>query len=96
MPNFILLMHNDAQGEDENAWDPYFARLRARGAFEGGSAIGDGACFRKPGHRTPATAHLTGYIRITAKDFTDAQSLLDGNPVYDAGGSVEIRELPQT
>ena len=96
MPDFILLMHNDAQGEDEDAWGPYFARLRSRGAFEGGSAIGQGACFRKPDKRSPATAHLTGFIRITAKDLTDAQTMLDGNPVCEAGGTVEIRELPQT
>ena len=96
MPDFILLMHDDAQGEDENAWGPYVARLRARGAFEGGSAIGDGACFRKPSVRSPATALLTGFIRITAKDLTDAQALLDGNPVYEGGGTVEIRELPRT
>lgn len=96
MPDFILFMHNDAQSEDENAWGSYFARLRSLGAFEGGSAIGEGACFQKSGKRSPATAHLAGYIRVTASDLAGAQSLLDGNPVYEAGGTVEIRELPQT
>lgn len=95
MRDFILLMHNDAQGEDDNAWGPYVARLRALGAFEGGSAIGAGASFRKPGVERPATARLAGFIRVTAQDFTAAKALLDGNPVYEAGGTVEIRELPR-
>ncbi len=41
------------------AWNVYFARLRDVGAFQGGSAIGD------------------------------------GNPFYEAGGTVEVRELPR-
>jgi hypothetical protein len=96
MPDFIFFMHHDAQGEDEDAWGPYFARLRALGAFEGGSAIGKGASFRKIGVEYPATAHLVGFIRVTAEDFAAAKALLDGNPVYEAGGTVEIRELPKT
>jgi hypothetical protein len=96
MHEFLFLMHNDAIGEDAEAWGAYFARLRARGCFEGGSAIGAGACIKKPGREAPPTAHLTGYIRLTAKDFAEAKSLLDGNPVYEAGGTVEIRELPRS
>jgi hypothetical protein len=96
MRDFIFLMHNDAQSEDESAWGPYFAKLRSAGRFEGGSAIGKGACICKPGTERPATAHLAGYIRITAKDFAEAKSFLEGNPVYEAGGTVEIRELPKT
>jgi hypothetical protein len=41
-------MHDDARG-DENDWEPYLAKLKKRGSFEGGSAIGNGVCVRKSG-----------------------------------------------
>jgi len=40
------------------------------------------------------TAHLSGFIRIAASSLDDALKLLAGNPVFEAGGTVEIRELP--
>jgi len=42
------------------------------------------------------TEHLTGYIRITADSMEQAKSLLIGNPQFEAGGTVEIRELPRS
>ena len=42
------------------------------------------------------TAHLTGYIRVRAESLDQAKSLLAGNPLFEAGGTVEIRELPRT
>jgi len=63
--------------------------------FEGGSAIGGGVCERKHGAAPPITAHLTGYIRVKAKDLAEARTLLAGNPVFETGGTVEIRELPR-
>ena len=48
MADYILLMHDDAVGP-ESGWDLYLAKLRQSGAFEGGSAVGGGACFRKTG-----------------------------------------------
>jgi hypothetical protein len=36
------------------------------------------------------------YIRIEAANLAEAEALLDGNPVYEAGGTVEIRRLPQS
>jgi hypothetical protein len=42
------------------------------------------------------TANLTGYIRLKADSIEHAKSLLTGNPHYEAGGTVEIRELPRT
>jgi hypothetical protein len=42
MPDFILLMHDDAAAGDD-AWQPYIAKLQRSGCFEGGSAIGEGA-----------------------------------------------------
>jgi hypothetical protein len=95
MAEYILLMHNDAL-DDEKAWEPYIQRLKQTGCFEGGSAIGDGVCARKSGATPSVTAHLTGYIRINADSLAQAKSMLTGNPLFEAGGTVEIRELPRT
>ncbi len=99
MPDFLLLMHDDggdpASG-DADPWAPYLAGLRASGRLQGGSAIGAGICLRKTGTAPPISRHLTGFIRVSASDVQDAQTLLPGNPVFEAGGTVEIRELPVT
>jgi hypothetical protein len=95
MPEYILLMHDDAD-DDETAWEQYLRRLKDIGCFEGGSAIGDGIVARKTGVVRSVTSHLTGYIRVNADSLAHAQSMLAGNPVFEAGGSVEIRELPRT
>lgn len=95
MREYIFLMHDDAD-DDETAWEPYLRRLREIGCFQGGSAIGDGICARKTGAVRSVTGHLTGYIRVNADGLDHAQSMLAGNPVFEAGGTVEIRELPHT
>ena len=95
MTDYILLMHDDAV-DDDTAWEPYLDRLKQGGFFEGGSAIGNGVCARKSGQLPPVTTHLTGYIRISADSLHQAKSLLAGNPLFEAGGTVEIRELPRT
>jgi hypothetical protein len=91
----MFLMHDDTV-TDEEAWEPYLHRLQQGGFFQGGSAIGDGVCFRKSRAAASVTAHLVGYIRVTADSLDQAKSLLAGNPVYEADGTVEIRELPRT
>lgn len=96
MADFIFLMHGDATGLGDPDWTGYLQRLRDLGRFDGGSAIGGGACFRKSGDIPVTTDHVVGYIRIQANDLADAQSLLEGNPVYESGGTVEVRELPRT
>ena len=49
MADYIFLMHDDAAGGAKLDWDPYLTRLREAGVFQGGSAIGDGACVTKSG-----------------------------------------------
>lgn len=94
--DFILLMHGDTTSPtDEDRWQAYFAFLAERNAFAGGSAIGDGAAFRKVGEPGSVSHRLTGYIRVRAESLEEARDLLAGNPVYEAGGTVEIRELPR-
>jgi len=94
MADYIFLMHDDAAGGAGLDWERYLSRLREAGVFQGGSAIGNGQCERKSGATPAPTAHITGFIRVTAEDMAHAQLLLVGNPVYEAGGTVEIRELP--
>ncbi|MEM0985021.1 MAG: hypothetical protein AAGJ32_02130 [Pseudomonadota bacterium] len=97
MKDFIFFMHNDpAMPIDETAWGAYLAGLRASGAFEGGSEIGGGTCFRQSAAPAPLSDHLSGFLRLSAETLEDAQSFLAGNPVYEAGGTIEIRELPKT
>ncbi|HKV41957.1 MAG TPA: hypothetical protein VJX67_22325 [Blastocatellia bacterium] len=100
MPEYILLMHNDtpelASGGTNYDWGPYIGRIQASGNFQGGSAIGAGICARKSGDAPAVTGHLSGFIRVHAPSLEEAQSLLAGNPVFEAGGTVEIRELPPT
>jgi hypothetical protein len=94
MLDYIFFMHGDANG-DGAAWNRYLAKLRATGRFQGGSSIGAGECVSRSLTPKPTTAHLTGYIRVQARSLEDAKTLLDGNPVFEAGGTVEIRELPR-
>ena len=97
MNDYLFLMYNDTvEPIDVAAWGPYFAGLRAAGRFEGGSAIGSGVSVRKDKPALPITANLGGYIRVTADSLDHARALVAGNPVYEAGGTVEIRELPRT
>jgi hypothetical protein len=95
MADYILLMHDDAK-DDEDARETYIHGLKQGGFFQGGSAIGGGVCARKDGTPPSVTAHLTGYIRLNADSLDQAKSLLIGNPHFEAGGTVEIRELPRT
>ena len=81
---------------DDKEWASYIRGLQQRGCFQGGSAIGDGACLRKSGAPASLSAHLAGFIRVSAQGLEQAKSLLSGNPVFEAGGTVEIRELPRT
>lgn len=96
MNDYILLMHSDATAQiDDSAWGPYFEGLRSLGAFEGGSSIGAGVVMRKAGPAPAASDHLSGFIRVRAPSLDAARSLVAGNPVFEAGGSVEVRELPK-
>lgn len=99
MNDYIFLMHNDARDDGhsrDNGWAAYIAKLQQSGVFQGGSAIGDGICMSKAGTRPDITTKLSGFIRVQAESLSRAQELVHGNPVFEAGGTVEIRELPKT
>lgn len=87
-------MHDDTTAaEDSEAWGPYLSRLRRTEQFDGGSSIGVGSGHRKDGVAAPCAEQLVGYLMVRAVDVDAARSFLAGNPVYEAGGTVEIREL---
>jgi hypothetical protein len=91
--DYIFLMHNDAPDSAPADWGAYVGKLRASGHFEGGSSMGGGECVRKVGAPPAITAHLSGYIVIQANSLAEAKALLAGNPAFEAGGTIEIREL---
>jgi len=97
MPDFIFLMHDDASAPvNDTAWSAYLGDPRISGRLQGGSAIGDGLCLRKADPAPPITSHLTGFLRVEADSLEQARALVAGNPVFEAGGTVEIRVLPRT
>ncbi|WP_395644538.1 hypothetical protein [Terricaulis sp.] len=93
MADFLMLMHDDATSEGD--WNSYLTKLRASGHFEGGSGIGAGVALRKDGVTKGITRHITGYLRFEADDIAQVEALVAGNPVFENGGTVEIRELPK-
>jgi YCII-related domain len=99
MNDYILFMHNDATANTEAgsdaAWGKYLAMLKASGRFSGGSSIGAGQCFAKATPPAAMTSHVSGYLRVQAESLEDARKFLEGNPVFESGGTVEIRELPR-
>jgi hypothetical protein len=99
MNDYILFMHddpNDGKVDRGDEWACWFAKLRQAGVFQGGSAIGGGICVSKAGTAPDITPRLSGYVRVRAESLDRARGLVPGNPVYEAGGTIEIRELPRT
>lgn len=99
MNEYLFLMHNDAaddSGSRDDQWAAYIERLQQAGAFQGGSALGGGVCVAKAGVPAPISSQLTGYILVHTESLSRARELVQGNPVFEAGGTVEIRELPRT
>jgi hypothetical protein len=99
MREYILLMHGDAENhgvsQDGDRWAKYLATLRESGVFDGGSSIGPGQRLKSGCAARPADTHIVGFIRIRAASLEEATRFLEGNPTYEAGGTVEIRELPR-
>ena len=100
MADFLLLMHDTGLDAGDGTvlpamWDAYLERLQSAGVMRGGSRIAGGACFRKSGEVPAIAEHLGGYIKIEVADLEAAKQWLAGNPVYERGGIVEIRDLPR-
>jgi len=67
----------------------YARRVPSRGEVRSETKF----CASKP---TAISRQIAGDIRIRAENLNAARELVIGNPVYEAGGTVEIRELPRT
>lgn len=89
-------MHDDGGDSNPDDWEAYITKLNTAGNFQGGSSIGKGICVSKSGDSAAITGQLSGYMRISAENLEDAKKLIVGNPVFEAGGTVEIRELPKS
>lgn len=97
MAEFLFLMHSDAcEPVSEDRWNVYIENLISIGAMRAGSAIGGGRSFRESGRPAKITNNIVGYLKIEADDIDHAESMLIGNPIFEANGTVEIRELPKT
>jgi hypothetical protein len=99
MKDFILLMHADsddnAVADDGRRWSEYLSKLRESRCFDGGSSVGQGIMFKRNRPDKPSEPNFTGFMRVRAESLSDAKRFLEGNPVFEAGGTVEIRELPR-
>jgi hypothetical protein len=98
MNDYIILMLDDTAHADAASsalWEAYITGLRQSGQFDGGSSIGQGALYRKGAPTDSVSLDVTGFLRVRATSIDDAARFLVGNPHYEAGGGVEIRELPQ-
>ncbi len=88
MAEFMMLM----KGADRNGdWDAYVKRLLGTGKFRGGSVLGNGVCVKKDGREGPCV--VRGFMRFEADTIDEVRALLEGNPVYEAGGEIELLEL---
>lgn len=100
MNEYILFMHSDVLApsiaNDEDSWGRYIGELRMSGCFDGGSAVGLGAVFKQNCDAESAPSAITGYLRVRADNMEAAKEFLKGNPTFEAGGTVEIRELLRT
>lgn len=95
MADFLLLMHTDTtRPVPDEMWDAWFKTLKASDAFEGGSTVGSGEVLRKDQAPGPLATWIDGYVRVRAPSLQAAMALVAGNPVYECGGTVEVRELP--
>lgn len=97
MNDYLFLMHALPPGSScpTGDWAAYLDRLRRTGQFSGGSSIGVGVCVSSGGITPAPSTSFTGYIRVSAPSIEEACALLGGNPLIEAGGIVEVRELPR-
>lgn len=92
MSEFVMIMKGrDLEGDPSIGWDIYIDNLMKTGKFRGGSAFGNGRCLSATS--SVAECSATGYMRFEADSIEEIESLVVDNPVFIAGGAVEIHEL---
>jgi len=88
MAEFMMLMKGSGEAED---WANYIDKLVMSGTFRGGSELSNGSNACK--NDKPSNCTVTGFMRFEADDKQQIMDLLPGNPVYEAGGEVEVLEI---
>ena len=87
MPQFMMIMMGSASA---GSWETYLEKLIAKGKLRGGSSLANGARVAKG--TNDGDCKVTGYIRLEVADIDEARTLVAGNPLYEAGGFVELLE----
>ena len=87
MADFVMLMMGSAS---EGDWEVYIEKLIASGKFRGGSSLGNGIAAIKG--QDDDEAGVTGFMRFSAENLDEIKALLPGNPLFEAGGRVELLE----
>jgi hypothetical protein len=81
-------------------WGAWMAELSQKGHLEAGQAlmmegisiIGEAKSV-KDGPYAEAKDLLTGYVVVTAKDMLEAKAIAMDCPIYNYGGSLELRQV---
>ncbi len=93
---YILFVHGNSEVEArKEEWDNFFEAARSSGIFRGGSEIGNRILLgTKDVPNT--TDSIAGYMLFESDSINDIKLLLELHPVYIAGGSLELCELPKS
>ena len=87
MPDYVMLMMGTAS---EGDWDSYIESLIESGKFRGGSSLGNSVAVVKG--EEDGVSSVSGFMRFSADNIKEVRSLLAGNPLYEAGGRIELLE----
>ena len=82
----MIMMGSGSQGD----WDSYIERLIESGMFRGGSSLGNGVSVSK--EDGDGQCQISGYMRFSAENLNEVRAHLQGNPLYESGGRIEILE----
>ena len=87
----MMLMKTGNRAVNDTDWAQYIDSLTKTELFRGGSALGAGFCMIQTSQHTECT--VSGFMRFEADSIEQILALIHGNPVYEAGGEVEVLEL---
>ena len=87
MPDYVMVMMGP---ESDGDWDAYIEKLISSGKFRGGSSLGNGVSMTRD--NADAECVITGFMRFTAESLEEVKALVAGNPLYEAGGRIEVLE----
>ena len=109
MSDFLFLFRSERTGSTASPeemqrslrkWGEWIQGLTQNGAFKGGEPLNSGgkvvAGPKKlvtDGPFVESKEIVGGYLIVTAKSVDDAAEISKGCPIFDEGGSVEVREI---